>query len=257
MQTDISYYSNKKEFRVFVSDSFQDLIQLKNEGDEPNFNALVLKIMPEIKKYVTGQLNTAIKKGHFSKNKFKADDIIDQLFITIYDNIEDVKHEKDFYLWLFKKTNELLDDIIVEEEFDEFFFKNIDDYSKPEWDEMQENYSTDGGGDLLMIEELDDMSYNHNDYTLNHVFVEDNQKALIEKIDKDISAEEIQNHIAMVLHNLPYSMRNVFELFNSQQLELEEIAQIRNNTLEEVEQLLNEAKKIIQVSLLNRYSIDN
>ncbi|MEZ7500137.1 sigma-70 family RNA polymerase sigma factor [Flavobacterium sp. Arc3] len=257
MQTNISHSHNKKEFRLFVSNSFQDLIQLKNEGDEPNFNALVLKIMPEIKKYVTGQLNTAIKKGHFSKNKFKADDIIDQLFITIYDNIEDVKHEKDFYLWLFKKTNELLDDIIVEEEFDEFFFKNIDDYSKPEWDEMQENYSTDGGGDLLMIEELDDMSYNHNDYTLNHVFIEDNQKALIEKIDKDISAEEIQKHIAMVLHNLPYSMRNVFELFSSQQLELEEIAQIRNNTLEEVEQLLNEAKKIIQVSLLNRYSYDN
>jgi hypothetical protein len=95
-----------------------------------------LKIIPEIRKYVNGQLNTAIKKGHFLKNKFKADDIIDQLFITIYDNIEEVQNEKYFYLWLFKKSNDLLDDIIVEEEFDEFFFKNIDDYSKPEWDEM-------------------------------------------------------------------------------------------------------------------------
>ncbi|MBE0391901.1 RNA polymerase sigma factor [Flavobacterium sp. PL002] len=256
MQTNISYYQNKKEFRLFVSNTYPDLIKLKKEDDKSSFNALVLKIMPEIKKYVNGQLNIAIKKGHFPKNKIKADDIIDQLFIEIYDHIDEVKQEKDFYLWLFKKTNELLDDITVEEEFDEFFFKNIDDYSKPEWDAMQENFSTDGDGHLLMIEELDDISYNHNDYTLNHVFIEDNQKALIEKIDKELSAEEIQNHIQMVLYNLPYSMRNVFELFTIEQLELEEIAKIRNNTLEEVSQLLNDAKQALQASFLKRFAID-
>lgn len=256
MQTNVSYHQNKKDFRITVTNTFPSLIQLKKEGDQASFNDLVLKIMPELKKYVNGQLNTAIKKGHFSKNKYKADDIIDQLFIEIYDNIDEVEDEKDFYLWLFKKTNALLDDIVVEEEFDDLFFKNIDTYSKPEWDAMQENYSTDGGGDLLMIEELDDMSYNHNDYTLNHVFIENTEKDLVKKIDKDLNAEEIQNHISMVLHNLPQPMRNVFELFTIQQLELEEIAQIRNSTLTEVEQLLKDAKKALQLSFFNRYAID-
>ena len=149
MKTNVSYYQNKKEFRLFVTQSYSQLIQLKKEGDQASFNALVLKIMPQIRQYINTQLNVAIRKGHFSKNKFKADDIIDQLFIEIYDHIEDVKQENDFYVWLFKKTNDLLEDITVEEEFDEFFFKNIDDYTRPEWDEMQEKYSTDGGGDLL------------------------------------------------------------------------------------------------------------
>ncbi|TXE16088.1 sigma-70 family RNA polymerase sigma factor [Psychroserpens burtonensis] len=256
MQTNISYYQNKKEFRVFVTKTFSDLIKLKKEGNQASFNALVLKIIPQIRQYINRQLNTAIKKGNFSKNKYKADDFIDQLFIEIYDHIEDVKNEKHFYLWLFKKTNELLEDVIIEEEFDDLFFKNIDDYKKPIWDEMQEKYSTDGGGDLLMIEELDDMSYNHNDYTLNHVFIEDNEKALIEKIDKDLSTKEIQHHITMVVHNLPLAMRNVFELFTNEKLELEEIAQMRNNTLEEVEQLLKEAKKALQVSFFNRYPVN-
>lgn len=253
MKTNISYYQNKKEFRLFVTKSFPDLIKLKKEGDQTNFNALVLKIMPQIKQYVNTQLNTAIRKGNFSKNKYKADDIIDQLFIEIYDHIEEVKQEKDFYLWLFKKTNALLDDVSSDEEFDDFFFKNIDDYSKPEWDAMQENYSTDGGGDLLMIEELEDMSYNHNDYTLNHVFIENDEKDLVKKIDKDISDEDIKKHITMVLHNLPYAMRNVFELATNQDLKLEEIAEIRNSTLEDVEQLLKDAKKALQLSLFNRY----
>jgi DNA-directed RNA polymerase specialized sigma24 family protein len=122
--------------------------------------------------------------------------------------------------------------------------------------EMQEKYSTDGGGDLLMIEELDDMSYNHNDYTLNHVFIEDKEKAMIKKIDKHLSKEQLQHHIEMVLHNLPPAMRQVFELFTNEELALEEIAQIRNNTLEEVKQLLKDSKKALQVSLFNRYSAD-
>ncbi|WP_111707681.1 sigma-70 family RNA polymerase sigma factor [Lutibacter citreus] len=256
MQANVSYYQSKKEVRLFVTNTFPNLIHLKKEGDQDSFNKLVLKILPLIRKYVNGQLNTAIKKGHFSKDKYNANDFINQLFIEIYDNIEEVKTKNDFYLWLFKKTNELLDDRIVEEEFDNLFFKNIDDYSKPELDEMEEKFSTDGGGDLLMIEELDDKSYNHNDYTLNHVFIEDDQIALAEKIDKQLSAEQIQNHIAMVLHNLPFAMRNVFELYTNELLDLEEIAKIRNTTVEEVDQLLNNAKKAIQVSFFNRYFVN-
>ena len=255
MQSNISYYQSKMEFRLFVTKSFPDLIKLKKEGEKKSFNELVLKIIPELRKYINGRLNSAIKKGHFSKGKYKSDDFIDQLFIDIYDNIDEVEHEKDFYHWLFIKTNLLLEDTIIEEEFDDLFFRNIDDYSKPEWVEMQEKYSTDGDGDLLMIEELDDMSYNHNDYTLNHVFIEDKEKAMIEEIDEHLSKEQLQHHIAMVLHNLPPAMRQVFELFTKEELALEEIAQIRNNTLEEVNQLLKDAKKALQVSLFNRYSV--
>lgn len=255
MQKNVVYNQNKKEFRVFVTETFPNLIQLKKEGNQTSFNELVLKIMPEIRQYINSQLNAVIKKGHFSKNKYKADDIIDQLFVEIYDHIDEVENEKKFYLWLFKKTNDLLGELIKEEEFEGNFLTNIDDYSRPEWDEMQEKYSSDADGDghLKMIEEFDDISYNHNDYTLNHVFIENKEKGLIQKIDTDLSAEEIKNHIAMVLHNLPLAMRNVFELFTNYHLKTEEIAEIRNNRIEKVEQLLKDARNALQVSFINRY----
>ena len=248
-------YQNKTEFRLLVTQTFQNIIRLKKENNRTSFNKLILKIIPEMREYINGRLNTAQKKGHFHKGKYKADDIIDQLFIEIYDTIDDIDNENEFFLWLFKKNNELLEDIIVEEEFDDFFFKNIDDYSQPEWDEMQEEFSTDADGDLMMIEELDDMSYNHNNYTLNHVFIENNEKALAEKLDKSLDDEKIKNHVAMVLHNLPSEMRYVFELFTNQHLTLEEIAIVQHNTLEEVKQLLNEAKRSLQISLFNRYPL--
>ncbi|SDH30748.1 RNA polymerase sigma factor [Winogradskyella thalassocola] len=253
MKTQTTYYQEQKSYRIEVNNSYPELMRLKKEDDSASFNALLLKIIPQVEKYINGRLNTAIKKGNFSKGKYKADEFIDQLFIEVYNNIEEVKKQDDFYLWLFKKTNELLEDIIVEEEFDEFFFKNIDDYTKPEWDAMEENFSTDGGGDYVMIEDLEDRSYNHNDYTLNHVFIEDDEKKLTEKIDKDLSEEQIKNHIELVLHNLPLPMRSVFELSTQWHFELEEIAKIQNIAIEEVKELLKSAKKALQVSLFNRY----
>ena len=253
MKTNITFRQNKKEFRLFVTNTFTTLVKLKQEGDRASFNQLVLKIIPSLRVYINNYLKTAIKKGHFSKGKYKADDFIDQLFIEIYDHIEEVKHEKDFYAWLYKRAHDLLEDVSIEEEFNDYFFKNIDDYSKPEWDEMQEKFSTDGDGDLLMIEELDDMSYNHNNYTLNHVFIENKEEGLTEKLDETLKEDAINNHIAMVLNNLPIAMRNVFELYTNEHLELQEIAKITNATVAEVQKLLADAKKALQVSFFNRY----
>lgn len=254
MKTNLSHLQNKEVLRLRVQHAFQDLITYKKEENRVFFNTQLLKILPEVKKYISGKLNAAIKKGHFSKNKYKADDFIDQLFIEIYNHIDEVKKEEDFYLWIFKKANELIEDSIVEEEFDDFFFKNIEAYSKPEWDEMEENYSTDGDGDLVLIEALDDRSYNHNDYMLNQVFIKDDEKELTDKIDKSLSDDAINRHINMVLDNLPLAMHIVFDLFTKQQFSLEEIAKIRNSSIMEVEKLLKGAKKALQVSLFNRYT---
>ncbi|WP_250629719.1 RNA polymerase sigma factor [Aureibaculum algae] len=252
----VKYNKQHKEFRVIIAQAFPDLVQLKKEEDKKSFNELVLKILPEINKYIVGRLNSAIKNGNFSKNKYKADDFIDQLFIEIYDHIDMFENQKDFYLWLFKKTNELLEDAIEEEEFDNLFFKNIDIYTKPEWDEMEENYTVDAGGDFLLIEELDDMSYNHNDYTLNHVFIENKENKIVKRLDKELSKERIHTQIAMVLQQLPLAMSSVFELFTNYKFTAEEIAEIRNSSVTEVEKLLEDARKALQLSFFNRYAIN-
>jgi RNA polymerase sigma factor (sigma-70 family) len=248
-------YPQQSELRIIAESTFQELLKSKQANDMAAFNQQVVQLMPELKHYIDKQLATAIKKGHFTKSKYKAADIIDQLFIEIYDHIDEVSHENSFISWLYKKTNELLNDIIVEEEFDDLFFKNIDDYSAPEWDAMEEEYSTDGDGDFVLIEDLDDRSYNHNDYTLNHVFVEDDEKELIEKIDADLSAKQIKKHIDFVLHNLPLAMRTVFELSVVKQLDAVEVAEIRNSTVDEVKKLLKDAQKALQTSFLNRFAV--
>ncbi len=244
---------DQKEFQVLISKTFSNLLVLKNKGEKSAFNELLLEILPQVKKFVNRRLEAAVHQGHFSRGKFKADDIVDQLFIEVYDSIEDVKNENEFYVWLYKKTNQLLEDLIIGEEFDDYFFKNIDDYSKNELDSMVEKFSSDGDGDLVMIEDLDDLSYAKNDNVLNHVFVENSERELVNKLDKELSEKELHNHINMVLSKLPLGMRNIFDLHTSNQFSIEEIADITNNSIEEVRYLINEAQRTIKSTFAKRF----
>ncbi len=236
-----------------MANSFPDLKRLKKEGNTSAFNALLLKAMPEIKRYVQKRLNIALKKGQIDKNKYRADDFTDQLFIEAYDHFDEIQNAGELRPWLFRKVDELLEDVLVEEEFDSYFFENIDTYAKPEWDEMEEKFSTDGDGDLVMIEELDDTSYPKNEYLLNPIFVKEDDKEIITQLDKDLSAENMRRHADMVLYHLPSSMRTVYELFTEHQFDVSEIAKIRNRSVKEVENLLDEARKSLRTSFLNRY----
>tara|TARA_R110002012_G_scaffold160895_1_gene322878 strand:- start:31571 stop:32344 length:774 start_codon:yes stop_codon:yes gene_type:complete len=257
MENTVHYYQQQSELRVSIEKKFKNLVQLKKEENQADFNELLLKMLPEVKKYINQRLQTAIHKGHFSKGKYKAEDFMDQLFVEVYDSIEDVSNDNEFYVWLFNKTNDLLEATIVEEEFDNLFFKNIDDYTKPEWDDMVEKYSVEADGDLILNEDLDDISYHKTNYLLKQVFIEDNEKALIEQLDKKLSDDDIDRHVKMLLHNLPASMQTVFDLFTKQSFSLHEIAVIMKRDVKEVEVLLDKARKGLYTSLFNRFLNDD
>lgn len=253
MKDTIYYNTQQRAFHVFVANTYYDLRRFKKEGDTTAFNTLLLGALPGVKRYIQKNLNAALAKKKIDMGRYKADDFVDQLFIEAYDHFDEVANKKELHLWLFKKADELLEDALVEEEFDRFFFENIDNYSKPEWDAMEEKYSTDGDGDLVMLEELDDISYQKSDAVLNHVFIQDDDQEFTRQLDRELGAKNIKKHTDIVLSQLPTPMRTVFELYSEHQFELEEIAKIRNRTIQEIKTLLDATRKSLQNSFLNRF----
>ncbi len=253
MENTVNYYRQQKELHIVVANAFPGLLRLKKEADTSAFNALLVKALPGVKKYVQKKLYIALAKGQIDKNRYKAEDFTDQLFIEAYEHFDEIENERELYPWLFKKADELLEDVLLEEEFDSYFFENINTYAAPEWDEMEEKYSTDGDGDLMMIEELDDISYPKNEYVLDPIFIEEEDKEIIKRLDRQLAAENIRRHADMVLFHLPAPVRTVYELYTEHQFDTAEIAKIRNRTVKEVENLLETARRSLRVSFLNRY----
>lgn len=247
---------NKMEFKVFVAQVFPELKQLKAQDNKAGFNQLMKKILPGVKQYMSRELKCALENGSIPSGKYNISDFIDELYIKAYDHIHEVKEDKHLLSWLIKKADELLADTIIEEDFDQTFFENIDKIDKVEWDEMEEKFSTDGDGDLVMEEELDDISYPKNDYILKNAFVEDIQEDLIYKLDKELTDDEINEHIEMVMLHFPSQVRTIFDLAVNLQLKLEEIAEIKHIPVEEVNKYFNEARSYIRNSFESRYLLN-
>lgn len=256
MNSTTEYKTSKMELHAYVAKAFPQLKQLKKKDDRAAFNELMGKILPSVRQYIRRQVPAAVKNGSIPSGKYKVADFVDELYIMAYDHIQDVKEDKHLLSWLFEKADGLLEDTLVEEDFDHTFYENIDDYSKLEWDEMEEKFSTDGDGDLVMEEELDDLSYPKNDYILKDVFVEDKEADLIGKLDKELAEEEIQRHIELVLYRLPLLMRTIFDLAVCQHFSPDEIAGIKKMDVQKVNQYLSDTKRYIRISFKNRYMLE-
>ena len=198
------------DMRVIMKETYSRLVTFKSENNQESFNKELLKILPKIYKYVAKRLNSAVSNGKLNKGMFNPNDFTDQLFIEVYDNLAQIENENELHAFLFKKVDQLLEDSLVEEEFDQVFFDNIDNYSKPEWDAMEEKYIRDGDGDFVMLEELDDSSLNKDNYTLDHVFITDEEKELAEKLDASLNKERIERHMQLVLNKKGIKIKNIY-----------------------------------------------
>ncbi len=245
------------DIRIIMKETYSKLVSYKRKENRESFNTELLKVLPQIYRYVSKRLNSAIANGKLNKGMFNPSDFTDQLFIEVYDNIDDIKSENELHVFLFKKVDELLEDSLVEEEFDHVFFDNIDTYSKPEWDAMEENYTQDADGDFLLLDEMDDKSLNKSNYSLNHVFITEEEKKLADKLDATLDKERIYNHVQLVLDKMNLPMRTVFELFTNEGLTIEEIADIRKTTLTKVEELLTSARQLLKDSFEKRFLFES
>lgn len=240
--------------RIKFTEAFYTLRSYKEQDDQTSFNLYIQKVIPEITAYIQKQLNIAIERGSIYKGKHKAEEIIDELYIKAYEHIQNIEKSEFFKIWLYRTANQLLSDLITEDQFDEFFFQNIDKLTKSEWAEMEENYSTDGDGDFVMLEELDDISYPKNDYELRDILIEaDEEEHIIKDLDDKIGLDRINKHIRMLLPKLPADTASILDLFSQQKLSKEEIADIKNISVKAVQDYLNEARNLIRISLENRY----
>lgn len=263
MENQTTYYKSPKNLHGAIKQKspnpvkLKKLVKLKQEGNDAVFYNLLAEFIPDIRRYTIEKIIASIQKGDLPFNKYDPNDIIDQLFIETYDHIEYLYDEKEFFIWLYKKTDQLLKDIIIEKELDPLSFQKKDDYSELEQNKMYKNYSSDEAVNLLMLKKIEHPYCKQNENILNRLFLENKEQVLIEKVNKNLNIEEVKSHIAVELSTLPLAMRCVFELYTNQHLELKEIAQIMNTTIQEVEPLLKESKRALQVSFFNRYAVNS
>lgn len=198
-----------EKLHVLVHNVWTSIVDSKAEHD--SFNKQFMKLAPALQQYIAARLSTSVKTGNLPANKYKVADFVDELFIASYDHIEQFGTAADYYQWLLVKLEELLDDVTTEEEFNDFFFQNIENYTQQEWDSMAEEYSTDADGDYLMLEDFEDASYPKYQYTLRDVFVDNTSDEMINHLSERLSQDQVHQHIQLVIQKLTLEERIAFQ----------------------------------------------
>jgi len=238
----------------FSALSFERLIRLKENNEQNMFNEMMHQFLPDVNGYIARRLSAAVRNGHLPSGKYKVEDFTDELYLSAFEHIKEVEDERHMLPWLFKKTDELLEKTMVVEEYNEFFFENIDNYTQAQWNQMQIDFSKEGDGDLMLLEEFDDPSYPNYEYRLADAFIEKNpENEWIENLNKEIGTNEIHQHIDMVLHRLPAPVRSVYDLYVNQLFQPYEIAKIKRISVYQVERYLNQAQSSIRKSIEKRF----
>jgi len=236
-----------------ISAILPELKELKKAGEQEEFNERLIAFLPEVKQYIAHAINVAEKDGQLSKNTVKTEEILDELYITSYRHLDELDDPELFNSWIILQAERAMQDAMIAQEFNSLFFTGLDKYTDKEWDEMEEKYSVDAGGDLVLMEEFDDPSYGEHDFTLDKVFMDDADKAIIEKVDKDLSDEAVKKHFLMMMDKMSLPMRTSLRLSVFHKRTPEQISALRHTAIQEVNEEIAEAKRLMLTSFKGRF----
>lgn len=198
--------------RVDATKHLGRLKDLKANDNKAGFNELLYQILIPVRKYVEHEIQVAEINKVITKNDYQVDALMDDLLIKTFDKIENIDVQQHLLSWLFQQADIMLEDLYVEEEFNAVFHKNIDDLSQPELDAMEELITRDADGDLVLLEDLDDMSYADYQYVLDDIFISDPEQSIISDIDAGLIKENTERSITKMIRFLPSRMRSIYNL---------------------------------------------
>jgi len=202
------------------------------------FGKKVLKAIPRVFPYVKHRLYVAETKGIIPKNMYKTNGIIDDAIVELYTQFEEkLTNENEIMLKLFMIADQQINVLLKKENF----HKNTLSTSqilKNELKLLEEKFEIDAGNDLIMHEELDDVSYHQDDFKTPVFLYDDAEKNIIEHLDMPISLDKLtetkRKTLNQIYYWLPTETSNILDLFIFGKLSYTEIAFIKEIDMHEI-----------------------
>ncbi|WP_340198611.1 hypothetical protein [Ascidiimonas sp. W6] len=217
------------------------------------FGKKVLSAIPRVFPYVRHRLYIAETSGIIPKNMYQPNGIIDEAIIEIYEKFEGkITNAQELKLKLFRTVDNMLNKLFRDEEF----HKDTVSTSKilrRELEMLEEKFEIDADKDLLMHEELDDISYHQKDQHQPEFLYDDAEKNIIQALEIQDSRGSLSTAKRKILHKiydwLPFETSNIFDFYVFGRLTYDEIASIKGLTSTEIDDTLQAIRKSFRSNL--------
>ncbi|WP_298533607.1 hypothetical protein [uncultured Algibacter sp.] len=215
------------------------LEKLNDKATQTAFNNKVVSVTQHLQAYTKHRLYIAESTKIIPKNMYKSNDLIDEGIAKFYEKGYDIEADAAYIkIELFKIVDTDLDDLFKKEAFHQKTV-STDSILKDELGGLEEQFTVDEDYDLIMHDELSDISY-HQDQEEKHVFVyDDNNMSLQNTFEiSDISTKRNKHLLGKYYTWLPLRVSDIVDLFVFGKLSFQDIALVKNIEVKRVERVL-------------------
>ena len=213
--------------------------KLNDKTTQKEFNKKVVSATHHLQAYVKHRLYIAESTRIIPKNMYKSNDIIDEGIAKFYEAGYDIDDDAaTIKIKLFKIVDTDLDELFKKEKFHQ---NTMSTHSilKDELDGLDESFTVDEDFDLIMHDELSDISYKQ-DNEAKHVFLYDDNNSIIKNAMEisDLSLKRNKHLLGKLYTWLPLRVSDIVDLFVFGKLTFEEIAKVKTIETKRVERIL-------------------
>jgi len=184
---------------------------------------------------------------------YKSSEIIDEVVLEIYEKgVHKTKDAEELRIIMFDILNSKMSSLYKSEEWhkESFSTKLI---LEEELRQMEENFTSDAGNDLIMNEDLDDISYHQNNGGPNDLPYDESEEGVkiflgLDQIEK-FRENSDRNDLRKVYYKLPVNTSNIVDLYILGKLSFHEIATILKMEVSEVKEIVNSVRETIKNQL--------
>ncbi|MDN3642677.1 hypothetical protein QWY87_08210 [Lutimonas halocynthiae] len=228
------------------------MTSLKSNSSQ-NPEKKTLTIVHLLHPYSKQRIRVGERLGYFPRNMYKSSEIIDEVVLEVYEKgLHKSKDAEELRMAMFAFLNTRMSALFKSEAWhkDSISTKLI---LEEELKQLEENFTSDAGNDLIMNEDLDDISYHQQNGGPKELPYDESEEGVktflgLDQI-KTFQEKSDRNALRKVYYKLPVNTSNIVDLYILGKLSFHEIASILNMEVSEVKEIVNSVRETIKNQL--------
>ena len=217
------------------------------------FGRKILSSIAQVQPYVKHRLYSAETRGILPHNMFKSAEIIDDSIVELYEEFEAKGIcDMDITIRLFSVASKRLNSLFEKEKNHKTSLSTSQILAN-ELELLEEHYEMAINKDLMMKDELDDISYHQTDFNKPSLLYDDAEKNIINTLDIHDSRIDISDDkreaFNKIYNWLPLKTSNILDLFVFGKLSYDEIARVKDVNPSEIRKTLQSVSKTFRKNL--------
>lgn len=209
------------------------------------FESLIPIFLPSLKGYIKRRILSAKLADIKALSNVNYKEVMNEVVLRVHSIFQkEVEDIKSINIWIIQEADNVLNEILDNKHLENVSYEEL---VNKELGQLEEEYTIDAGGDLVMTDELDEFD---TDLGIEEIIL--SSKGENDFIDNlDISKAELKEKIYDELIKLPLRYQSIYDLYFFEHREIENIAKIKKMDSIEIEAIIISIKDLLSEKLFS------